>query len=147
MDKRQPRLIDLLGERYAQLRRAAEERWEERSDMEISSSEWFIIGRIGQQQPTITEVARQAGITRQAAHKLIKKLLEKELVEVSADEGNKKAKRVRLTGFGMACLEQNERLKAELERELEEVLGTGRLEELKVILAKDWGMDKEEAGE
>ncbi|SIT88747.1 MarR family winged helix-turn-helix transcriptional regulator [Edaphobacillus lindanitolerans] len=143
MEKRQPGLIDLLGEQYAQLRRTAEERWAEQSETEISSSEWFLIGRIGGEQPAIAEVARQTGITRQAAHKLIKKLLEKGLVEVSADEENKKARRVRLTGFGTECLEKNERLKHGLEQEVEDTIGAARLAQLKVILAEDWGMDKE----
>lgn len=138
-------LIDLLGERHFGLRRIAEELWNERGDLSISNSEWFLMARIGNGEPTIAEVSRQVDITRQATHKLIRKMSDKGLVEVSDDERNKKVKRVRLTMFGHECYEHNEKLKAELEKRIAEAIGADRVAALKEILAMDWGLKNRES--
>lgn len=137
-------LIDLLGERHFGLRRIAEELWNERGDLAISNSEWFVMARIGGGEPTIAEVSRQVDITRQATHKLIRKMLEKGLVAVSDDERNRKVKRVRLTELGHGCYENNEKLKAELETRIAEAIGTDKVAALKDILAMDWGLKNRE---
>ena len=137
-------LIDLLGERHFGLRRIAEELWNERGDLAISNSEWFLMARISGGEPTIAEVSRRVDITRQATHKLIRKMSEKGLVEVSDDERNKKVKRVRLTKLGHECYEHNEQLKAELEARIAEAIGAGRVAALKEILAMDWGLENRE---
>lgn len=138
-------LIDLLGERHFGLRRIAEEQWNERGDVAISNSEWFVMTRIGSGEPTIAEVSRQVDITRQATHKLIRKMLEKGLVAVSDDERNRKVKRVRLTELGYKCYENNEELKAELEARIAEAIGTDKVAALKAILAMDWGLKNRES--
>lgn len=140
-------LLELLGERHSQLRRLAEERWAAHSDIEISNSEWLILAKIGEGEPTIAYVAKQVGITRQATHKLIKKMVAKELVEVNDAEDNKKVKRVRLSRLGKQCFEENNRLKAGLEQELEGVIGAGQVERLKTILSMDWNVEKPGTGE
>ncbi|KZE37085.1 MarR family transcriptional regulator [Bhargavaea cecembensis] len=138
-------LIDLLGERHFGLRRIAEELWNERGELAISNSEWFLMARIGKGGPTIAEVSRQVDITRQATHKLIRKMSDKGLVEVSDDERNKKVKRVRLTALGHSCYEHNEKLKAELEARIAEAIGADRVAALKEILAMDWRLENRES--
>lgn len=133
-------LIDLLSERHILLRKISEKLWNDNSDIYISNSEWFIIARIYQKQPTISYVSKQVDISRQATHKLIKSLESKGLVVVKNVENNKKDKCIRLTAFGEECYEKNESLKATIEKKIAEQIGAEQLILLKDILKADWGL-------
>ena len=131
-------LIDLLSEHHILLRRISEKLWNDSSDINISNSEWFIIARIYQKQPTISYVSKQVDISRQATHKLIKSLESKGLVVVKNVENNKKEKCIRLTALGEECYEKNEALKAQLEIKIAEKIGSEQVNILKDILKLDW---------
>ena len=133
-------LIDLLSEHHILLRRITEKLWNDSSDIYISNSEWFIIARIYQKQPTISYVSKQVDISRQATHKLIKSLESKGLVVVNNVENNKKDKCIKLTALGEECYEKNESLKATIEKKIADHIGTERLILLKDILKADWGL-------
>ena len=133
-------LIDLLSEHHILLRRISEKLWNDSSDIYISNSEWFIIARIYQKQPTISNVSKQVDISRQATHKLIKSLESKGLVVVKNVENNKKDKCIRLTALGEECYEKNESLKATIEKKIANHIGTEQLILLKDILKADWGL-------
>jgi len=133
-------LIDLLSEHHILLRRIAEKLWNDSSDIYISNSEWFIIARIYQKQPTISNVSKQVDISRQATHKLIKSLESKGLVVVKNVENNKKDKCIKLTALGEECYEKNESLKATIEKKIADHIGNEQLILLKDILKADWGL-------
>ena len=133
-------LIDLLSEHHILLRRISEKLWNDSSDIYISNSEWFIIARIYQKQPTISYVSKQVDISRQATHKLIKSLESKGLVVVKNVENNKKDKCIKLTALGEECYEKNESLKATIEKKIADHIGTEQLILLKDILKADWGL-------
>ena len=133
-------LIDLLSEHHILLRRITEKLWNDSSDINISNSEWFIIARIYQKQPTISYVSKQVDISRQATHKLIKSLESKGLVVVKNVENNKKDKCIKLTALGEECYEKNESLKATIEKKIADHIGTEQLILLKDILKADWGL-------
>ena len=133
-------LIDLLSEHHILLRRISEKLWNDSSDINISNSEWFIIARIYQKQPTISYVSKQVDISRQATHKLIKSLESKGLVVVKNVENNKKDKCIKLTAFGEECYEKNESLKATIEKKIADHIGNEQLILLKDILKADWGL-------
>lgn len=133
-------LIDLLSEHHILLRRITEKLWNDSSDINISNSEWFIIARIYQKQPTISYVSKQVDISRQATHKLIKSLESKGLVVVKNVENNKKDKCIKLTAFGEECYEKNESLKATIEKKIADHIGNEQLILLKDILKADWGL-------
>ena len=133
-------LIDLLSEHHILLRRISEKLWNDSSDINISNSEWFIIARIYQKQPTISYVSKQVDISRQATHKLIKSLESKGLVVVKNVENNKKDKCIKLTALGEECYEKNESLKATIEKKIADHIGTEQLILLKDILKADWGL-------
>jgi DNA-binding MarR family transcriptional regulator len=133
-------LIDLLSEHHILLRRISEKLWNDSSDINISNSEWFIIARIYQKQPTISYVSKQIDISRQATHKLIKSLESKGLVVVKNVENNKKDKCIKLTALGEECYEKNESLKATIEKKIANHIGTEQLILLKDILKADWGL-------
>ena len=127
-------LIDLLSEHHILLRRITEKLWNDSSDIYISNSEWFIIARIYQKQPTISYVSKQVDISRQATHKLIKSLESKGLVVVKNVENNKKDKCIKLTALGEECYEKNESLKATIEKKIADHIGNEKLILLKDIL-------------
>lgn len=133
-------LIDLLSEHHILLRRITEKLWNDSNDINISNSEWFIIARIYQKQPTISYVSKQVDISRQATHKLIKSLESKGLVVVKNVENNKKDKCIKLTAFGEECYEKNESLKATIEKKIADHIGNEQLILLKDILKADWGL-------
>ena len=133
-------LIDLLSEHHILLRRITEKLWNDSSDIYISNSEWFIIARIYQKQPTISYVSKQVEISRQATHKLIKSLESKGLVVVENVENNKKDKCIKLTVLGEECYVKNESLKATIEKKIADKIGNEQLILLKDILKADWGL-------
>lgn len=132
--------IDLLSERHVQIRSITEKLWNDTSDIYISNSEWFIMARVYQKQPTISYVTKHVDISRQATHKFIKSLEMKGLVVTGNLENNKKDKFIRLTELGEECYQKNEDLKANLEKKIAEKIGTHKLQTLKEILKLDWGL-------
>ncbi|MGM8215347.1 MarR family winged helix-turn-helix transcriptional regulator [Bacillaceae bacterium W0354] len=134
-------LIDLISARYLQLRKKTETMWNDHSDIKISYSEWLILGKIHQMgDPTISSVARQVDISRQATHKFIKGLKDKGIIEVKNVENNKKKKYVRLTELGIKYFEENMALKVELESKIADKIGKNQINQLLEILKQDWGI-------
>ena len=136
-------LVDVLSERHFLLRSMIEKLWNDTNEINISNSEWFIMARIYKKQPTIAYVSKHVDITRQATHKLIKNLEAKGLVEISNAENNRKEKCIRLTALGEECYEKNEALKAKLEKQIEDKIGTENISLLKEILTLDWGLSRD----
>lgn len=134
-------IIDLLSERYEILRRLAEEKWNNNNDIYISNSEWFILGKIYNRQLTISDVAKDVEISRQATHKIVKSLEAKGLVEVNNVEHSKKHKAIRMTEFGQICYEKNAHYKEEIEQQLIHTLGEIEVTKLKNILTLDWDFE------
>ncbi len=135
-------LMDLLSERHLQLRGISEKLWNEKNDISISNSEWFIMARIYKKKPTIAHVAKHVDISRQAVHKVIKNLEAKGLVKISSLENNKKDKCIELTPLGEECYEKNAALKNSIEDTVKERLGAEKMAFLKEILKADWGLDR-----
>lgn len=134
-------LIDLISERHQQLCKLAESLWNERSDIYLSNSEWFILSRIYQKgKTTISHVTKRVDISRQATHKFIRNLENKGLVIIKQLENNKKEKSIELTNLGKECYEKNEALKALLESQILKQLGAEKVQQLKEILKSDWGL-------
>lgn len=133
-------LIDLISERHVLLRTLNDRLWHKSHDLHISNSEWFIMARIYKKQTTISHVAKQVNISRQATHKFIKNLEAKGLVEVSRAQHNNKDKCIRLTKFGEECFEHNEAVKAKLEAKIIASIGEEQADQLKRILTMDWGL-------
>lgn len=130
-----------MSERYEILRRLAEEKWNNNNELYISNSEWFILGKIYNSQLTISDVAKDVEISRQAIHKIVKSLEAKGLVEVSSVEHSKKHKAIRMTEFGQICYEKNAHYKGEIEQQLIHTLGEIEVTKLKDILTLDWGIE------
>lgn len=132
--------FDLLSERHHQIRSIIENRWNDNSDIYISNSEWFILSRIYQKQPTISYVSKQVNISRQATHKFIKNLEAKGILKIKNHENNKKEKCVQLTELGEKCYEEYTALKVQLEKKIIEKINYEQFLTLKEILSSDWGL-------
>ncbi|QCJ45067.1 winged helix-turn-helix transcriptional regulator [Bacillus sp. S3] len=134
-------LIDLISERHSLVRKISEKAWNDKSEIYISNSEWYIMARIYKKRPTISYVTKNVEISRQAIHKFIKNLSAKGLVEINNLENNKKEKCIQLTPFGVECYEKNEALKAQLENNIAEKIGAEQVKMLKDLLKLDWEIE------
>lgn len=132
-----PPLLMLMGMKYNATRKRCETLWNQQTAINMSASEWYVLFCIAGKQPTISEIARQADISRQASHKYIHTLLEKGLIQ-NADATEGRGKRVTLTPLGLQCLEQYLQLQQQLEEDIATSLGTTPIHELKAILQKNW---------
>lgn len=134
-------LLDLISELYIRLRSLNNQLWHQSHDIHISNSEWFIMARIYKKQVTISYVARQMEISRQATHKFIKNLESKGLVEVNKAQHNNKDKCIQLTKLGEECFEQNKAIRETLEAKIIASIGAEQADQLVQILKMDWGLD------
>lgn len=132
--------FDLLSERHHQIRSIIEKSWNDNSDIYISNSEWFILSKLYQKQPTISYVSKQVNISRQATHKFIKNLEAKGLLKIKNLENNKKDKCVQLTELGEKCYQEYIELKEKLEKKIIGKIGDEQFRLLKEIMESDWGM-------
>lgn len=132
--------IDLLSERHAQLRQLTETAANVDQESKISSSEWYIISIIGAETYTLSELTALVKLTRQAIHKTIKQLEQKELVVLKAVTGNKKEKCVNLTTLGHDLWQRNQTYQQELEQHIKTTIGLAQFEQLKALLQTDWDL-------
>lgn len=130
-------VIDLISERHVMLRKICETLWNEHNELPISNSEWYIMARIYNETSTVSGVAKQVDITRQAAHKLIKKMESKGLVEF-ANSHNNRDKCIQLTESGEQYYEKYRLMKASLEEKIAEKIGAEQLAHLRKLLLVDW---------
>lgn len=139
-EQKQLSFIDLISERHVKLRQLCNEMWNNNHDLYISNSEWQIIAIAYQNRPTISHVTKKMGISRQATHKLIKNMEINGLVEPRKVEDNNKDKCLQLTPFGETCYEENERIKATIEKQILTRIGADNAAQLKALLQLDWGL-------
>ena len=132
--------IDLLSERHAQLRQLTETAANVDQESKISSSEWYIISIIGAETYPLSELTALVKLTRQAIHKTIKQLEQKELVVLKAVTGNKKEKCVNLTTLGRDLWQRNQAYQQELEQHIKTTIGVAQFEQLKALLQTDWDL-------
>ena len=132
--------IDLLSERHAQLRQLTETAANVDQESKISSSEWYIISIIGAETYTLSELTALVKLTRQAIHKTVKQLEQKELVVLKAVTGNKKEKCVNLTTLGRDLWQRNQTYQQELEQHIKTKIGVAQFEQLKALLQTDWDL-------
>ncbi|WMT40907.1 winged helix DNA-binding protein [Paenibacillus sp. D2_2] len=134
-------MIDLVSELHIRLRSLNNQLWHQSHDIHISNSEWYIMSRTYKKQVTISYVARQMEISRQATHKFIKNLESKGLVEINNAQHNNKDKCIQLTKLGEECFEQNRAIREKLEAKIIASIGAERTDQLVQILNMDWGLD------
>ncbi len=85
------------------------------------------------------EIARRAGVSRQAVHEVLTDLQAMGLVELQPDPADRRAKLVVLTSRGLEFDDAIGDVTTELERELAGRIGARRLAALREALEADWG--------
>ena len=127
-------VIDLISETHTRLRRRVLLRWEESGNESISQSETHLLAKINMNPLTISEAARQTGVSRQATQKTASKLIDKGYVTFRHQDDNRRDKYMFLTSRGKNYIELSEKMKRKMEEDMMKKIGSDRINELKEIL-------------
>ncbi|MHC1749653.1 MAG: hypothetical protein AB9856_15385 [Cellulosilyticaceae bacterium] len=131
-------LIDLVSQKHKKLRKEVIRLWLEKNEEEISDTESHMLGMLEIENITIAESARKMNVSRQAAHKCAKKLIEKDYIMIKAIDGNKRDKLMGLTKKGEAYCYEMLKIKKQIEEEIASNIGHQNVALLKDCLRKDW---------
>jgi DNA-binding MarR family transcriptional regulator len=85
------------------------------------------------------EIARRAGISRQAVGQTIAQMRELGLVKLAPDPTNRRARLVQPTAKGRKALERSGTGSAAAEKILSRRIGAARVKSLRDALEQDWG--------
>lgn len=129
-------LIDLLNSKYYKYKKMNEELFSSSNNISITNSEWTVIYLIRGKQPTISEIAQQVKITRQATHKCIKALSSKGIITVNNVVNNNKKKCLKLTPLGERLYLENISIKETIVQDLAVQLGLDNFHLLISLLDK-----------
>lgn len=121
----------LLNERFRQKRLITDYKM-------LTESETRILATLRGETLTISEIARRLELSRQAVHKTISKLVQRELLQMEPVPGNARDKRIVFTEKGEAMKLAGSRLLREIEQEIESRIGTDNFTILKSILNQPW---------
>jgi DNA-binding MarR family transcriptional regulator len=85
------------------------------------------------------EIARRAGISRQAVGQTVAQMKQNGLVKLAPDPTNRRARLVQPTAKGRKALERSGNGSAAAEKVLSRRIGAARLKGLREALEQDWG--------
>ena len=85
------------------------------------------------------EIARRAGISRQAVGQTVAQMKAKGLVKLAPDPTNRRARLVQPTAKGRRALERTGTGSAAAEKVLSRRIGASRVKSLREALEQDWG--------
>jgi DNA-binding MarR family transcriptional regulator len=85
------------------------------------------------------EIARRAGISRQAVGQTVAQMRERGLVKLAPDPTNRRARLVQPTAKGRKALERSGSGSAAAEKVLSRRIGAARVKSLRDALEQDWG--------
>lgn len=94
-----------------------------------------------------SEIARRAGVSRQAIHQVLRDLRRKGLVEVTPDPTHRRAKLVFLTALGRRFDEAVEEAASRMEEELAGRIGGKTVGSLRAALEAEWGPPMKRGGD
>jgi len=86
-----------------------------------------------------SEIARSLGLTRQAVHFTINKIIKKGIVELHSDPLDARSSVVGFTKIGKTMRRDARMIVAHIEQVLIERIGAKNVQNLKAALAPDWG--------
>jgi DNA-binding MarR family transcriptional regulator len=85
------------------------------------------------------EIARRAGISRQAVGQTVAQMRDQGLVKLAADPTNRRARLVQPTAKGRRAIERAGGGSAAAEKVLARRIGAARMKSLREALEQDWG--------
>lgn len=106
---------------------------------EVTRPQSMIMSNLAQGVVRPSDIARNLGVSRQAIHVTIRQMVDVGILELVDDPADRRSKIIALspTGVGMKASAQ-EAMRFVTER-LRERIGDRKLQQLKAILATDWG--------
>ena len=130
--------IELLHKHYKQLRDAVASTWNTQNNIQITTSEWYILNCIYGGASTIPEILKKVEISKQAAHKFVNVLEEKKLVQTELIKTPKTQRRVELTALGEETYLRSLEIKKEIDTVIENNIGMENFKQLQAILQMKW---------
>ena len=106
---------------------------------EVTRAHSLVFAQLGPAGTRTAEIARRAGVSRQAVHQTVRELQQLGLVELVPDPANRSAKLVVATDRGRESTRVALATLAALEVELTHRLGRRRVQALREALEADWG--------
>ena len=106
---------------------------------ELTRAHSLVFAQLDSKGTRTAEIARRAGISRQAVHQTVQDLQRLGLVTLVPDPTNRSAKLVMPTDRGQASIRVANTTLAELEAELARRLGRQHVQALRRALEADWG--------
>lgn len=101
---------------------------------DLRSSHAAIFMGIAPDGTRLTDLARHAGMTKQAAGELVRYLADHDYLELTADPSDRRAKRVHLTDRGWTVITVGQAVIADFDRWLDQLIGADQLSKLRQIL-------------
>lgn len=89
-------------------------------------------------QNNIPKLSKTLGISRQATHKAVGKLVKKGFVEMQDHKSNKKVKIIILTPLGEQAFQERKKILQGIEEKISEKIGQKEMAVLKEILKQEW---------
>jgi DNA-binding MarR family transcriptional regulator len=86
----------------------------------LTSARWQVLGAVAlaERPPTVPQIARRMGLTRQSVHATVRRLVEDGLVELTRNDDHQRSPRVRLTPAGADAYRSLDRAQASWVNEL-----------------------------
>jgi DNA-binding MarR family transcriptional regulator len=106
---------------------------------EVTRAHSLVFAQLDATGTRTAEIARRAGVSRQAVHQTVRELQRLGLVELVPDPANRSAKLVLATDRGRQSTQVALATLAALEVELTQRLGERRVQALREALEADWG--------
>jgi DNA-binding MarR family transcriptional regulator len=106
---------------------------------ELTRAHSLVFAHLDPKGTRTAEIARRAGISRQAVHQTVQELQRLGLVTLVSDPTNRSAKLVVPTDRGRASIRVAKQTLANLEDELAQRLGRDQVQALRTALEADWG--------
>ncbi|WP_076542169.1 MarR family transcriptional regulator [Shewanella sp. UCD-KL21] len=131
-------VIDLISEKHKLLRQATMDAISANVDDKLSQMDVYLLSLVHYQPMSVSESARYMNISRQAAHKHVKHLLESGFIELGSSDSNRRDKIVNLTASGIALSQQINAVKQQMEAQVEALLGTKDYQHIKALFSTDW---------
>ncbi len=135
-------LTDLISEMHKQLRAEIMQKAHERLPKHLSEMELYLLALVEHKALSISEAAREMGITRQGAHKSSKHLLDLGYIDIRQSASNKREKYLYLTPEGLEVYEFIEQLKAQQEHKMVQLLQEEQIHSMKATLLKAITVDR-----
>jgi DNA-binding MarR family transcriptional regulator len=106
----------------------------------LAQSHALVFAHLDPEGTRPAEIARRAGISRQAVGQTVAQMREMSLVKLAADPTNRRARLVQPTAKGRRALERSSTGSSAAEKVLSRRIGAARVKSLREALEQDWGL-------